>query len=78
MKISARAFRPFNLNEASSSSSSWPEPFCALAGSIAIRFRTLAENQLQVRSAGETPHTVRGRETGAQAQPEGGLVKTRK
>jgi hypothetical protein len=54
------------------------EAVLRMGWSIAVRFRTLAENQLQVRSAGETPHTVRGRETGAQAQPEGGLVKTRK
>src|SRR5947207_1134441 len=63
------------LNQASSGFSSSLEPFCAWAGSIAVRFRTLAHNQLQVRSAGETPHTVRGSETGAQAQPEGGFVR---
>src|SRR5213596_2420050 len=65
------------FESASSRSGSLRELFCALAGSIAVRFRTLAENQLQGRGAGETPHTVRGRETGAQAQPESGLVRTR-
>ena len=60
---------------ASSRTGNSPERFCAWAGSIAVRFRTLAHDQLQVRSAGETPHTVRGSETGAQAQPEGGFVR---
>ena len=64
-----------NLNQASSRTGNSPERFCASAGSIAVRFRTLAHNQLQVRSAGETPHTVRGRETGAQAQLEGGFAR---
>ena len=63
------------MNQASSNFSSPLELSCAWAGSIAVRFRTLAHNQLQVRSAGETPHTVRGSETGAQAQPEGGFVR---
>jgi len=34
------------LNQANSRSGSSPEWFCALAGSIAVRSRKLAENQL--------------------------------
>ena len=37
-----------------------------------------ANNRLNGMRVGETPHMVRGRETGAQAQPEDDFVGTRK
>jgi len=64
-----------NLNQASSRSGSSPEQFCAWADSIAVRIRKLAENQLHWLETGRNPATVRGSETGAQAQPETGHAK---
>jgi hypothetical protein len=50
----------------------------AKAGSFAVRFRNRLITDSMAMRVGETPYLVRGRETGAQAQPEDDFVGARK
>jgi len=63
------------LNQASSRSGSPPEPSCAWAGSFAVRFRMLAENQLLGTERGRNPASKPDRKACVQSQSEGSFVK---